>query len=968
MKKNKILILASGLLLMTSFLVLVTQKKEMKSIINFENENEEEDESEEEDGMREAMLQEIKKTKDPALGYVPKERLYESYLYAQSLLKTQNQQRTSAAISGITWTERGPSNIGGRTRAILVDKNDATKKTVWAAGVGGGLWKTTDITVASPVWVTVNDFFNNIAITTIAQDPTNPNIMYFGTGEGFFNTDAIVGNGIWKSIDGGVTWTQLANTVHATLVTHFYYVQKIVVNSSGKIFAATSGYYSNYGGLMMSSDGGTTWTRYNGNGVSPDAACDVEIASNGDVYTSFNIGGSDGIYKSTNAGTSWTNVYSDANANRIELACAPNNSSTVYAMLEDAGTGGILSIIKTTNAGTSWSTCNLPNDADLGIGSEITRGQAWYDLALAVDPNADNTLIAGGVDLFRSTDGGSTWSQISKWSNNANMNTLSCSTVHADQHAITYIPGSSSSVLFGNDGGIFYTTSVNTAATSNVITNKNTGYNVTQFYACAAHPASGSNYYLAGAQDNGTQKFNTTGLGATTSATGGDGAFCHIDQDNSAYQFTAYTYQTIYRSTNGGTSFSAISNGSNGSFINPSDYDNTGNNLYAADAPGSYFRILNAIGTYTSSAISIANFSGGNVSHVMVSPNVSNRVYFGIDNGRIVKVDNANATPTSTNLGAPVSGGNVSCVAVGKSDDTLMVTYSNYGVTSIFYTTNGTSATPTWTSIEGNLPDMPVRWAMFWPTTSKKALIATELGVWSTDNINGASTNWGPTNTGLANVRTDMLQYRSSDQTLVAATHGRGLYTSSIASLLPITWTSFTGETKKSYNHLKWTTASEFNNDYFEVQRSENALDFYGIGKIKGSGTTYQAKEYEFDDNSIKNNIYYYYRIKQVDYDGKYDFSKVISLQNKFTNGWFNVFPNPAKETLNIDFNNDVTGEINITIYDITGKMVYSKQTIAIQQKNLTLENESISLLPTGTYYLRLDINGEVYSSRFIKI
>lgn len=924
---------------------------------------------EKEDGMREAILQEIEKTKDPSLGYVPYERL----LLAHNHMKQMALSKTSAAIGGINWTERGPSNIGGRTRAILVDKNDATNKTVWAAGVGGGLWKTNDITATPVVWINIDDFFGNIAITSIAQDPTNPDIMYFGTGEGFFNTDAIRGLGIWKSTDGGVTWAQLASTSTSALTTHFHYIQKIVVNSTGKIFAATRAYYSNYGGLMMSSDGGTTWSRYDGNGGSPDNASDVELAANGDVYVSFSLGGSDGIYKSTNSGTSWTLVYSNANAQRIEVACAPNNSSSVYALLEDGATSGVLSIVKTTDSGTTWTTCAYPDDADNGISAiDMSRGQGWYDLAIAVDPNDANTLIVGAVNLFRSTDGGSNWSQISKWSNNANMNTLACSSVHADQHAIEFIPGSSSSVLFGNDGGVFYTTNVSDAATSNVIINKNNGYNVTQFYACAAHPSAGSNYFLAGAQDNGTQKFNSAGIASTTQASGGDGAFCHIDQDNSTYQFTGYVYQVIYRSANGGTSFSTINNNqSRGSFINPSDYDNTANILYAADEAGSYFRMVNATGTQTVSYPAIAEFSTGTVTHVFVSPNTANRVFFGLNNSRIVRVDNADSAPTATNITGALfpAGASVSGIAVGDSDDTLLVTFSNYGVTSVWYTTNATDAVPVWTSVEGDLPDMPVRWALFYPGNCKKAFLATELGVWSTDLINGASTSWAPTNTGLANVRTDMLQYRTSDRTIVAATHGRGLYTATLPSEpLFVSWTDFKGFANGESNQLDWWVAVEVNNKKFEIQRSDNGLIFDKIGEIKGAGNSTTKTKYSYVDYIPKSQGYYY-RIKQIDFDGKYSYSKIIYVgRNESSTEKLDavLFPNPVKDWLQINLNKTVRNEINISVFNLSGYLLVSERFEGSDA--IKLESSDLSSLKRGTYFVLIETAKEKLVKKLVKL
>ena len=154
-----------------------------------------------------AMEQEIARTKDPALGYVPKQRLIAAHQYANS------RRANARAIQGVSWIERGPVNVGGRTRAIMVDPNDVTNQTVWAAGVAGGLWKTTAINDEQPQWLSVDDFFDNMAITSLAFDPGNTSVMYFGTGEGYFNGDAVEGNGIWKSVDGGNNWSSLASTL-----------------------------------------------------------------------------------------------------------------------------------------------------------------------------------------------------------------------------------------------------------------------------------------------------------------------------------------------------------------------------------------------------------------------------------------------------------------------------------------------------------------------------------------------------------------------------------------------------------------------------------------------------------------------------------------------------------------------------------------------------------------------------------
>src|SRR4030095_3253500 len=220
-----------------------------------------------------AVLQEIEFTKDLATNTVPRERLQVAYQYAEELQNLAANNRVSAAIPGMVWQERGPKNVGGRTRAIMVDPNDGTKKTVWAAGGGGRVWKKTDITAAAPVWTPANDMFNNIAITTLAFNPLSPQTMYFGSGEGFFNADAIRGDGIWKSINGGATWTQLAATTGSA---NFQYIQKIVVHPvTGDLYAGTRN------GLFRSTDAGLSFVKVlgAGTGAADNRISDIEIGA-----------------------------------------------------------------------------------------------------------------------------------------------------------------------------------------------------------------------------------------------------------------------------------------------------------------------------------------------------------------------------------------------------------------------------------------------------------------------------------------------------------------------------------------------------------------------------------------------------------------------------------------------------------------------------------------------------------------
>lgn len=702
-----------------------------------------------------AVSQNLDMTRDPSTNTVPVART----------MRTLQQLRFSLAgraIENVNWTERGPDNVGGRTRALMFDPNDGSGSKVWAGGVAGGLWFNDNITSSSSMWQNVDDFWANLAISSIAYDPTNTQTFYVGTGEGFFNADAVRGAGIWKSTNGGTSWTQLSATDNSD----FHYIQKVVVTPTGTVLAATRE------GLFRSTNGGSSFSQ-----LFTGRYADIEVASNGDIYASEGVFTTGVVRKSTNDGVSWSTVTPATGGERIELAVAPSNSNVVYAVASNGS--DIAWFRRSTNGGSSWSNVTIPNYVSQSCGTssqDFTRSQAWYDLIVQVHPTNSDIAIVGGIDLYKTTNGGSSWGLISYW-------TGACDTyVHADQHAIQFSPVNANTAIFGNDGGVFYSSNVGNASNPS-ISARNNGYNVTQFYAADQINSNGSNFMIAGAQDNGSHRFNASGVNSTTEVTGGDGAFCHIDQANSNYQVTSYVYNSYYRSTNGGSSFSSIlSNQTYGRFINPTDYDDNAKVLYCGANEDQYIKITNMTGS-TSATLNNVSLGGFRVSAIKASPYTNNRIFLGTGTNRdtggskVFRVDNANgSSPTVTEIGTASlpNNGYISSIDVGTSDNQLIITYSNYGLTSVWETRNGGTS---WSNREGNLPDIPIRWALYNPSNTDEVLLATELGVWSTDNVNTGSPDWGVTNSGLANVRCDMLQYREADGVVLVATHGRGVFT-----------------------------------------------------------------------------------------------------------------------------------------------------------------------------------------------
>ena len=704
--------------------------------------------------------------------------------------------------SNTTWNLRGPNYVGGRTRALAWDPNDATGKKVWAGAVTGGLWYNNDITSSTSQWVSVSSVWSNITVSCIAFDPNNSKIIYVGTGEGWGTTNSSSrGQGIYKSTDGGSSFSLLSSS------TSYMYVNDIAVrNVSGtsEVWVAVDALYyggqwngiSSYG-LKKSTDGGSTWSSPLVSSPQYSIA-DIEIAKDNKIWlgtrknpygTPTNDGGGGRIFYSSN-GTTWYQGYAHTDKlSRVEIACAPNDANTIYALFESGGKADTL--IKSRDGGATWSSMKKPKDADQGIpGTDFTRGQAWYDLTMAVSPLDSNRLIVGGIDLFYSTNSGSSWVQISKWSNNPGLSSLNCSYVHADQHAIIFKPNTLGTVLFGCDGGVFYSNNItNNPGNTDVTADRNNGYYATQFYAGDLSQTANKNMFIAGAQDNGTHLLTSATISDYNMVTGGDGAYCFISPSNNLKQISAYVYNNIHYTTDGWASSNPlISDGNTGKFINPSVWDDNGAGFFSGKDALTLYRIKLTTAPGTLGTITVkSSGSPGKASAFATFKNPTTgktELFVGTDIGTIYKTADAWATtPVFTQLGT-INAGNVSSISI-LNKDTIAVTLSNYGIKNIYVSTD---AGATWGVKDAGFADMPIWGLLFNPKRWGEALIATELGVYGTNNLYSAVPTWTEYNVGMGSVKTLQLKYRSSDQTVMAVTHGRGIFTSNAWSILdPIT-------------------------------------------------------------------------------------------------------------------------------------------------------------------------------------
>jgi photosystem II stability/assembly factor-like uncharacterized protein len=451
-----------------------------------------------------------------------------------------------SGISPSRWNWLGPGNIGGRTRSIII--HPTRPATMWLGAVAGGIWKTID---SGRSWAPMADFMGSLNVSTMILDPDNPDLIFAGTGEGYYNLDAFRGAGIFRSGDGGATWQQLP----ATANDDFNFVNRLAITVDHRtlLVATRSGLYTSTN--FRSGDIATVTFAASPTLHGRDI---LDVSCSGMALMNCVASGRGrSIFFSTDAGASWAMSAGLPNANpsemftgRVEVTYAASDPSLVYASI-DRNMG---EIYRSQDAGRTFALRNT--------GTRYLSAQGWYDNAIwASDPNRPNLVVVGGIDLYRSLDGGATLTRISDWR-------VSPASAHADHHTIISHPGYNGTtnriVFFGNDGGVYRNDDILTGAPQRGWTALNNNYGVTQFYGGAGNVASG--HILAGAQDNGTLVYrpppgSNTGPNGYTAKYGGDGGFVAADPTDPNMMYGEYVYLQIHRSIDGGNRSSPIYTG-----------------------------------------------------------------------------------------------------------------------------------------------------------------------------------------------------------------------------------------------------------------------------------------------------------------------------------------------------------------------------------------------------------------------
>ncbi len=758
--------------------------------------------------------------RDPKTNSIPRDMHLRELEFAKTLPtveKLVKEQRLSkTAVS--TWATRGPVNQGGRTRALAFDVTNASM--VLAGGVSGGMWRSTD---GGSSWTKTTAPSLLQSVTCLAQDTRSgkQNIWYYGTGEKKGNSAAndgdgmYLGDGIFKSTDDGVSWSQLSSTVSNTPQTwdgDFDFVWNVAtdpLNSSQDVV-----YAAVYGGVKRSTDGGSTWATVLGAPLLSGNYADVAVTTAGVVYATVSSDGANpGIYRSTD-GVNFTDITPSgwpSTYNRIVIGVAPSNQNIVYFLAETPGSG--------TNGHSIWKYTYVSGDGTGAGGTWLDRSanipmfggsvgnfdsQGSYDLVIKVKPDNSDAVFIGGTNLYRSTDGfasttNTTWVGGYSTANDVSLYNNS----HSDMHSLAFSPTSTSVLINGNDGGISKTT--NCLASTVSWSSLNNGYLTSQFYSVAVDPSgNGDAVVIGGLQDNGnyfTNSANSTQNWVKLPA-GGDGGVSAIASGKTSYYIETQNgdvLRLILDANGTTTSWTEVkpSGGTGFLFVTPYMLDPNNTNMMYLAAGTTLWRNSDLTGIPLGSQnptsvnwteLTNTTVSGANISAVAVSTTAANRVYYGTSNGKVFRLDGANSgnpTPTEiTGSNFPATGPYVNCIAVDPTNaDNAIVVFSNYNVISLFFTSDGGTS---WTDVAGNLEQNAdgsgngpsCRWAAILPTNSgAEYFVGTSTGLYSAQSLNGISTAWaqeGASNIG--NVVVTMVVARATDGLVVAGTHGNGIY------------------------------------------------------------------------------------------------------------------------------------------------------------------------------------------------
>jgi len=697
-------------------------------------------------------------------GRIPRDQWLAAKAQAASM-KAQRGGRT------VTWTQRGPTNIGGRITDVAVDPTD--EDTVFVGAAEGGVFRTFD---GGQSWTPIFDDQPALAVGAVAIDPSDPDVIYAGTGEVNPGGGSVAygGVGLFRSTDQGNTWTHLGLDDTGA-------IGRIVIDptDSNRLFVAAMGQLwedNPERGVYRTTDGGATWQQvlY----VNDQTGCvdlilrpddsDVLYAAMWQRYRRperYTYGGlSCAVHRSVDGGDTWTLVGGglpgpSSNGGRIGLSLCKTQPDVMHAIYADK-TGYFDGLYRSTNGGYNWT---RTNDGSL---SGIFSSYGWWFGNVRTHPLDPDTIFVLGLYFYRSTNGGASYSSASGG-------------MHVDHHGLDFGPGLSPVIYNGNDGGVYRSTNGGTAWT------KRYDLPLTQAYRIALD-ASNSNALYLGAQDNGTCRTLTGSVSDWSMIYGGDGFQPLIHPTNSNYIWALYQYGALGFSSNGGYSFSSATSG-----IGYSDRTNWNSPLVQdpTDVNRRYFgtnKLYRSTGNTSWSAVSGDLTNGphqgqsgqvdGILHAIAVSPLDGDVIWTGSDDGVVHVTTNGGSNWTDVSAGLPER-----WITAVRADpfvrETAYVTISGFRwaepLPHVFKTTD---LGATWVSISGNLPEAPANDFVADPNVDGRYYVATDVGVY--ESVDGGTT-WHTLGHNLPNVVVTSLAFDRANNELYAGTYGRSVFSCS---------------------------------------------------------------------------------------------------------------------------------------------------------------------------------------------